>query len=124
MERALPQRTRKRPMRDSLALLGMARRAGALASGTGSTKRALKEGRARLVLFASDASETQRDKVMNLLRHGTTPRAILGTREALGSAVGSAPVSAVAVTDEQLAKELVARLGVEPGMPIENGTRR
>jgi len=111
-------------MRDSLALLGMARRAGALASGTGSTKRALKEGRARLVLFAEDASETQRDKVMRLLRHGKTPRAILGTREALGSAVGSAPVSAVAVTDEQLAKALVARLGVETEMPIENGTRR
>ena len=113
-----------RLMRDSLALLGMARRAGALAFGTGSTKRALKEGRARLVLFAQDASETQRDKVMRLLRHGKTPRAILGTREALGSAVGSAPVSAVAVTDEQLAKALVARLGVETEMPIENGTRR
>ena len=113
-----------RRMGDPMALLGMARRAGALAYGTGSTRRALKEGRARLVLFAQDASETQRDKVMKLLLHGKTPRAILGTREALGSAVGSAPVSAVAVTDRELAKELVARLGVEPGIPVENGTRR
>ncbi len=111
-------------MSDPMALLGMARRAGALASGTGSTRRALKEGRARLVLFAQDASETQRDKVMNLLRHGKTPRATLGTREALGSAVGSAPVSAVAVTDREFAKELVARLGVEPAIPDENGMRR
>ena len=111
-------------MRDSLALLGMARRAGALAYGTGSTKRALKEGRARLILFAQDASETQRDKVMKLLRHGTTPRATLGTREALGLAVGSAPVSAVAVTDSEFAKELVAQLGVGPEVPVENGTRR
>ena len=31
---------------------------------------------------------------------------------------------AVAVTDKQLAKELVARLGLEPGRPVENGTRR
>jgi len=111
-------------MRDSLALLGMARRAGALAYGTGSTKRALKEGRARLILFAQDASETQRDKVMKLLRHGTTPRATLGTREALGLAVGSAPVSAVAVTDNEFAKELVAQLVVEPELPAENGARR
>ena len=111
-------------MGDPMALLGMARRAGALACGTGSTRRALKEGRARLVLFAQDASETQRDKVTKLLRHGKTPCTTLGTREALGSAVGSAPVSAVAVTDRELAKELVARLGVEPGMPVENGTRR
>ena len=111
-------------MGDAMALLGMARRAGALAYGTGSTRRALKEGRARLVLFAQDASEIQRDKVMKLLRHGTTPRATLGTRQALGSAVGSAPVSAVAVTDRELAKELVVRLGVGTGIPVENGTRR
>ena len=111
-------------MRDSLALLGMARRAGALAYGTGSTRRALKEGRARLVLFARDASETQRDKVMKLLRHAATPRATLGTREVLGLAVGSAPVSAVAVTDTEFAKELAARLAVEPAIPVENRTRR
>ena len=111
-------------MGDPMALLGMARRAGALAYGTGSTRRAIKEGRARLVLFAQDASETQLDKVMKLLRHGKTPRATLGTREALGSAVGSAPVSAVAVTDGEFAKELVARLGVEQALPVENGMRR
>jgi ribosomal protein L7Ae-like RNA K-turn-binding protein len=102
----------------------MARRAGALAYGTGSTRRAVKEGRARLILFAQDASETQREKVMKLLRHGKTPRATFGTREALGSAVGSAPVSAVAVTDKEFAKELAARIGVEPGIPVENGKRR
>lgn len=113
-----------RLMRESIALLGMARRAGAIAAGTGSTRRALKEGRARLVLLAEDASETQRDKVMNLLRHGTTPRATVGTREALGAAVGSAPVSALAVTDKQFAKELVTRFGVESRVPVENGTRR
>ena len=102
----------------------MARRAGALAYGTGSTRRALKEGRARLILFAQDASETQREKVMKLLRHRTTPRATLGTPEALGSAVGSAPVSAVAVTDRGFAKELLARLDVKPGKPVQNGMRR
>ena len=111
-------------MPDPMALLGMARRAGALAYGTGSTRRALKDGSARLVVFAQDASETQRDKVMKLLRHRATPCATLGTREALGSAVGSAPVSAVAVTDMEFAKELAARLGVGPGIPVENGTRR
>ena len=111
-------------MRDPLALLGMARRAGALARGTGSTKRALKEGRARLVLLAQDASETQRDKVMKLLRHRKTPSATVGTRETLGSAVGSAPVSAVAVTDTEFAREVVARLGVEPGGHVEIEKRR
>ena len=77
-----------------------------------------------MILFAQDASYTQREKVMKLLRHGTRPRATLGTREALGSAVGSAPVSAVAVTDRGFAKELLARLGVKPGKPVQNGMRR
>jgi len=113
-----------RRTRNPMALLGMARRAGALAYGTGSARRALKEGRARLILFAQDASETQREKVMKLLRHGRTPRATLGTREALGAAVGSAPVSAVAVTDREFAKELMARLGLKQGISVENGTRR
>ncbi len=112
-----------RPMRDPMALLGMARRAGLLAYGTGSTRRALKEGRARLILFAQDASEAQLEKVTKLLRHRRTPRATLGTREALGAAVGSAPVSAVAVTNREFAKELAARLGLKSGLSVEKETR-
>ena len=87
-------------------LLGLAQRAGALERGTGSTQRAVRDGRARLVLVARDASEVQLEKVLKLLRHRDIPCVTVGDRAELGSAVGSAPLSAVAVTDENFASQL------------------
>ncbi len=81
-----------------------------LEHGTESTRRAVKDGRARLVVFARDAAEGQRDKVMKLLCHRATPNAILGTRRELGRAVGTAPVSAVAVTDRGFASRLATQI--------------
>ena len=101
--------------RSAFALLGLARRAGALERGTGSTQRAVKDGRARLVLLAQDASQVQRDKVLKLLRHRETPRVVLGSRAELGAAVGSAPVSALAVTEAGFANQLVSQLAASVG---------
>ena len=94
----------------ALKLLGLARRAGALERGVRSTQRAVKDGRACLVLLAQDASEVQRNKVLKLLYHRETPRIILGSRVELGMAVGSAPVSALAVTENGFANQLVSQL--------------
>lgn len=113
-----------RSKRSALALLGLARRAGALERGTGSTRRAVKDGRARLVLLAQDASEAQRDKVLKLLRHRETPRVILGSRAELGAAVGSAPVSAVAVTEAGFASRLANQLGANAGTNDQTEKRR
>jgi len=104
-------------------LLGLARRAGALESGTGSTQRAVRDGRARLVLLAQDASDVQREKVLKLLRYRETPRAYLGSRAELGAAVGSAPLSAVAVTGEHFARQLARQLAVSKGVNAETERR-
>lgn len=93
-------------------LLGLAQRAGALERGTGSTQRAVRDGRARLVLVAQDASKVQLEKVIKLLRHRDIPKVTLGNRAELGAAVGSAPLSAVAVTNESFANQLAGRLAV------------
>jgi ribosomal protein L7Ae-like RNA K-turn-binding protein len=92
------------------ALLGLAKRAGMLEHGTESTRRAVIDGRACLVLLARDAAVGQQNKVKKLLSHRTTPNATLGTRLELGKAVGTAPVSAVAVTDEGFARRLVSQI--------------
>ncbi len=112
-----------RSKRSALMLLGLARRAGALERGTGSTQRAVKDGRARLVLLAQDASKVQLEKVLKLLRHQDTPRVVLGSRAELGAAVGSAPLSAVAVTDESFASQLVRQLAVNVGTNNETERR-
>ncbi len=110
--------------RGVLTLLGLARRAGVLERGTGSTERAVKDGRAQLVLLADDASEVQAEKVLKLLRHRDTRRITLGSRAELGAAVGSAPVSAVAVTEAGLARLLASRVVGEAGPSIETDERR
>jgi ribosomal protein L7Ae-like RNA K-turn-binding protein len=95
---------------DVLKLLGLARRAGALATGTDRTRQALERGAARLVLIAADASPVQVKKIDGILRRAAVPRVVIGDRVTLGAAVGEPPLSAVAVSDARLAKEMLRRL--------------
>ena len=100
---------------DALRLLGLARRAGAVVSGTEAVRGAIRQGEARLILMAEDASVPQMDKVRRTLRNRPVPQVILGDRAILGAAVGRAPVSAVAVTGVSFAKELQRKLNFEGG---------
>jgi len=94
----------------ALRLVGLARRAGALACGTEAVRRAIREGEARLILMAEDASSIQLEKIRTTLHDRSIPQVILGDRNTLGAAVGTAPLSAVAVTDRSLADRLAAEL--------------
>jgi ribosomal protein L7Ae-like RNA K-turn-binding protein len=94
-----------------MQLLGLARRAGAVATGTEAVRQAVRAGQARLVLLAGDASPVQLEKVEKALSRRATPRARLGDRASLGAAVGHAPLSAVAVTSASLAEQVVVELG-------------
>ena len=102
---------------EAFRLLGLARRAGAVVPGTDAARRAVREGEARLILMASDASSVQLGKIRRLLENRSIPQAILGDRATLGAAVGAGSVSAVAVTAETFADELQRRLG-----PVDDGT--
>ena len=94
-----------------LRLLGLARRAGAVVPGTEAARRAVRQGKARLILMAGDASSVQLKKLRKTLGDRPIPQAILGDRAALGAAIGRAPVSAVAVTADEFALRLVQGLG-------------
>ncbi len=94
----------------ALRLLGLARRAGGVAPGTDAVRRAIREGEARLILMAGDASSVQLDKIRTTLHDRSIPQAVLGDRNTLGAAVGMASLSAVAVTNSSLADQLVAEL--------------
>jgi ribosomal protein L7Ae-like RNA K-turn-binding protein len=96
----------------ALRLLGLARRAGAVAPGTDAVRRAIREGEARLVLIAGDASSTQVAKVRTTMHDKAIPQVILGDRNTLGAALGLGPLTAVAVTSGSLAEKLVRELEV------------
>lgn len=90
-----------------LSLLGLAARARAMVTGTGAARAAVREGKAAAVLLAADASPTQSRKLIPLLEARGTPFAVRMTQAELGAALGRAPVSAVAVTDPNLARRLM-----------------
>ncbi len=103
-------------------LLGLARRAGAVAPGTEAVRRAVREGEAHLVLMAGDASSVQLDKIRTTLHEKPIPQVILGDRNTLGAAVGLATLSAVAVTNRSLADQLISELdGSEDGSDAHAG---
>ena len=96
---------------EALALLGIAQRAGAVVKGTDATRRALKKGLIRLVVFAEDGSETQRRKVLPLARAHGIPWESLGSMNELGGALGAGSLSTVGVTERRFAGEIRKRLG-------------
>ena len=96
-----------------VAWVGRAGGGGAVARGTDATRRAIQDGSASLVLLARDASEIQQQKVLRLLEHRETPRASVNSRADLGAAIGSAPVSAIAITGESFAEQVLGRLSPE-----------
>jgi ribosomal protein L7Ae-like RNA K-turn-binding protein len=92
-------------------LLGLARRAGGVVPGTEATRQAIRDGEARLVLLAADASSAQIDKVQRTLAgRPEVPHAVVGDRSTLGAALGQAPVTAVAVTHAALAARMKTEL--------------
>lgn len=96
---------------EALALLGLAQRAGAVVKGTEATRSALRRGEARLVLLAEDGSGTQREKVVPLAEARGVPWRILGDQASLGRAVGSGPLSSVAVTRSGFARKIETMFG-------------
>ena len=102
---------------DVLRLLGLARRAGAVVSGTEAVRGAIRQGEARLILMAEDAAAPQLEKVRRTLKNRAVPQVVLGDQAILGAAVGRAPVSAVAVTGASFAAEIQRKLAAAGGAP-------
>ena len=95
-----------RAERPDLRLLGLAARAGALVYGTDLVRRAVRAGRIRLAIVASDISENTGEKLRPLLESRGVAVVDGPDRGALGALVGRGPLSVVGVTDAQLAQRI------------------
>lgn len=89
-----------------LSLLGIAQRAGKVASGSFQCEEACRKRKAKLVILAEDARRNTVGTFQNKCEYYKIPYCFYGSKEALGHAIGRGERSCVAVTDRGLADSI------------------
>lgn len=98
-------------MDKTLGYLGLAKKAGALQAGETNSGAAVRAGKARVLLLASDASENARRRAEGFIYSTQTPLVILPySKLELSSAVGSSDCAMAAITDIGLAAVFMSSL--------------
>lgn len=87
-----------------LSLLSLAQKAGKIASGEFATEKAVKTGKAYLVIVSTDASDNTKNKIRNMTDYYQVPMTIYGMKEELGRCIGKGERSMIAVLDSGFAK--------------------
>ncbi len=93
-----------------LSLLGLAARGRNLVSGEFSTEKAVKGGKAALVVVGGDASDNTKKMFTNMCSFYKTPVYFYADKESLGKAIGKEMRASVAVTDQGMAANIIRHL--------------
>lgn len=93
-----------------LSMLGIAAKSGSVVSGEFSTEKAVKDGRAYLVIVASDASDNTQKMFTNMTDFYEVPMYLYGDKETLGHFIGKEFRASLAVTNEGLAHSIEDKL--------------
>lgn len=94
--------------------IGLAMRAGNVASGEFSTEKAVKEGAAHMVIVATDASENTKKMFTNMCTYYKVPIYFFGEKTSLGHAIGKEFRASLALLDKGLANAVEKQLNVNP----------
>lgn len=100
------------------ALLGLAMKAGKIASGEFSTEKAIKSGKAKLVLVAEDASASTKKSFSDSCRYYQVPFAVYGSKEELGHCIGKQMRASLAVTEAGLGCEIAEKIKMQDNMEV------
>ena len=92
------------------AMIGIAMKAGKVVSGEFSTEKAVKTGKAFLVIVSEAASENTKKMFRNMCTFYEVPMFVYGTKDELGHAMGKEMRASLALTDEGFAKSLIKKL--------------
>ena len=95
-----------------LSLLGIAAKSGSVLSGEFSTEKAVKEGKAYLVIVAEDASENTKKMFRNMTEFYEVPMYLYADKETLGHSIGKEFRASLAVTNEGLARAIIKAVTV------------
>ncbi len=83
-----------------LSMISLATKAGKAAGGEFSVERAVKDGKAKLVIVSKEASDNTKKKFNNMCSFYRVPIYIYGTKEELGHFMGKEFRASVAILDE------------------------
>ena len=103
-----------------LSSLGLAQKAGCIASGEYAVEKAVKGGLASLVIVAEDASDNTKKMFTNMCTYYHVPVCFFGKKEELGHSMGKEFRASLAITDEGFAKTLVKQMNVNGGSKYES----
>ena len=93
-----------------LNLIGMARKARAIVSGSNSVLQELGKPAASLLIIAVDAAAGTADKILNRAKGADVPFFKLFDKQTLGSAVGRDERSHLVLTDKKFARNLILEI--------------
>ena len=98
-----------------LNLVGLATKAGKTASGEFSTEKAVKSGKAHLVIVSEEASDNTKKMFTNMCTYYKVPIYLFGTKDELGHAMGQEFRASLSVEDAGFAKSMVERMNINGG---------
>ncbi len=101
-----------------LQLLGLAKKAGGVASGEFMTERTIKDGKSYLCIVASDASDNTRKQFKDMCSYYKVPYLEHSDKESLGHAIGKEFRASLCVTNEKLAQQIQKKV---PNGGSDNG---
>ncbi len=92
------------------SMLGLATKAGKVVSGEFSTAKAIKSGKAYLVIVAGDASANTKKEFSDSCSYYQVPYAVYGTKETLGHCIGKEMRASLAVIDEGFGRGIAEKM--------------
>ena len=95
--------------RRAASLIGLAQRAGKVASGEFAAEKAIRQGAAALVLLSGDASGNTKKKFTNLANTHKVPRKEYLDKVSLGQCIGKGERSCLVITDAGFAGTIAER---------------
>jgi len=93
-----------------MSLIGIAMKAGKVASGEFSVEKAVKTGKARIVIVAAEASDNTKKNFKNMCLHYEVPCYFLGSKVELGKAIGKEFRASLAIIEGNLAQAIMKQI--------------
>ena len=97
----------------ALGMIGLATKAGKIASGEFITENAVKSGMASLVIVSAEASDNTKKKFRNMCEFYHVPIKECWTKDELGKATGKTFRASLAVTDSGLAQAIMKKMDID-----------